>query len=141
MGQRLVKLLLKIIAIQEEEPLISNISECLTRSKQEAAKVCLSFIKPLPSLCSLLLIIYSQTLWDLAFTVENRKRIEEVDGVITLEMIKSQTRDIVLRTNVEGVLYMFAQRDHKPEQYPSHISTLHLFFFFTLLYIFLMCQE
>jgi hypothetical protein len=51
--------------------------------------------------------MFFKTLWNLAFTEPNRKRIEDAKGVEVLQSVLN-TKDEVLKFNVAGILHVLA---------------------------------
>eukprot|EP00026_Physarum_polycephalum_P004160 Phypoly_transcript_04177.p1 GENE.Phypoly_transcript_04177~~Phypoly_transcript_04177.p1 ORF type:complete len:467 (+),score=56.37 Phypoly_transcript_04177:20-1420(+) len=92
LGKLVVDLLLRVVAIPTDKPLLINIETNLTRSKQEAAKA----------------------LWNLAFIEPNRKRIADARGLEVLAQVKRATKDSLLKKNIDGILYMFENREPRP---------------------------
>jgi hypothetical protein len=110
----MTELLLQVLSIDGDKQLISNIDECLPRSKQESAKV--ESLRTDKN--NFLFLYFMQTLWNLAFTEANRKRIKDANGISILQKIQHETRDTVLQANLAGVLYMFEKHDQTThEQY------------------------
>jgi len=57
--------------------------------------------------------MYFKTLWNLAFTEPNRKRIEDAKGLDVLQSVLN-TKDEVLKSNVAGILHML-ETSKQPE--------------------------
>lgn len=93
----LVELLLNVLELEHSDDLVDYIAKELPQSKQEAAKI----------------------LWNLSYSKTNHKNIEAANGIKRLKQILPKSDNSILRTNIEGTLFVLENKIQKV----SHTTT------------------